>query len=79
MEEPIKQSKIGTAALVMGILAMLTLGSFFTFDILGIVFGVIGLRKKDTKTEFAKAGLILSAVATVIIIVIVTKAIFFGW
>ena len=79
-EEPLlKQSKTGIAALVMGILAIVTLGSFIIFDILGIVFGVIGLRKKDRKTGFAKAGLILSLAATVIIVVVVTGAVLFGW
>ncbi len=79
-EEPqLKQSKMGIAALVMGVIAIVLLGSFFVFDILGIIFGIVGMRKKDTKTGFAKAGLILSIIATVIIIIVMAVAIIFGW
>lgn len=70
-----KQSKIGIAAFVMGILSIATLGAFFTFDILGIIFGVIGLKRKNTKTSFAKIGLILSIVATVFVCIVMLIAV----
>lgn len=80
VEEPeLKQSKIGIVALVMGVIAIVSLGSFIVFDILGIIFGIVGMRKKDSKTGFAKAGLILSIIATVIIIIVMAVAIIFGW
>lgn len=78
-EEPLKQSKMGIAALVMGVIAIVSLGSLIVFDILGIVFGIVGMRKKDSKTGFAKAGLVLSVIATVIIVVVMGIAIIFGW
>ena len=78
-QEPLKQSKMGIAALVMGVIAIVSLGSLIVFDILGIIFGIVGMRNKDSKTGFAKAGLILSVIATVIIVVVMAIAIIFGW
>lgn len=78
-EPQLKQSKMGIAALVMGVIAIVSLGSLIVFDILGIIFGIVGMRKRDTKTGFAKAGLILSIIATVIIIIVMAVAIIFGW
>ena len=74
-----KQSKIGIAALVMGILAIVTLGLLFVFEILGIVFGIIGLRKNDARTSFAKAGLVLSVIATGLACLIVMLVYLLAW
>lgn len=57
-----KHSGLGITSFVLGLLGVLTFGILFIPEILGIIFGIIGLTDKSKKTEFALIGLILSCI-----------------
>lgn len=65
------QNGIGTAALIMGILQFLCLGTIGT--ILAIVFGKIGMNKAEqglaTNGGSAKAGFILGIIGAVLTVI----------
>ncbi len=65
-----KESGYGIASLVLGIISVLTLGALFLPELLGIIFGICGLRDKSKKTSLALTGLILSIVATVLLVIV---------
>ncbi len=56
--EPRKQSGLGIAALVVGILAFL-INPLYLCSLLAIIFGIIGSCKKDHKKGCAVVGIIL--------------------
>ncbi|MHC6219827.1 hypothetical protein [Arthrobacter sp. MMS24-S77] len=78
--KPSKGSGFGTAALVLGILAIvfsiIPIAGFIAFLLgpLAIIFGVIGLTRKFSKKGTSAAGLILG-VLSVIVAIIVTAII----
>lgn len=59
-ENTAKHSGFGITALVLGIISFLTIGILIIPEILGIIFGIIGLLDKPKKTSLAIAGLVLS-------------------
>ena len=65
-----KQSGFGIASLVLGIVSVISLGILIIPQILGIIFGIIGVCDKSKKRSLALAGLILSGLAMLLIIII---------
>lgn len=65
-----KQSGFGIASLVIGIISLLTLGVFFVPEILGIVFGILGLSDKAKKHTCAIAGLTISILSFFFVILL---------
>lgn len=68
IENKKQQSGFGIASFIFGILSIVTLGTFCFPEIIGIVFGITALKDKTKKHGLAKAGLIMSIIATVIVI-----------
>ncbi len=64
-----KQSGFGIAAFVLGIISILTMGCFIIPEILGIIFGIIGIKKSDKHT-LALLGLIFSIISALLIVFI---------
>lgn len=56
-------SVLGIASLVLGILAIFTLGCIVIPEIIGLIFGIIALNDKNHKHGVAIAGTVLSAVS----------------
>lgn len=69
-ENKIKQSGFGIASFVFGIISIITLGVFYFPEIIGIVFGIVGIKDKSKKHGMAKAGLIMSIASTIILILL---------
>lgn len=65
-----KNSKMGVASLVFGIIAACTAGVFFIPQVLGLVFGIIAIQNKESKHNFAVIGIILSGLAFVLFLVL---------
>lgn len=65
MEQQKKNSGLGIAALVFGILSLVA--PCFLFSLLSIIFG--GLRKKE---PFGKAGLSLGIIGVVISVIVIS-------
>ena len=63
-----QQSGFGIASFIFGIMSIITFGTFFFPEIIGIAFGIAGIKDKSKKTGLAKAGLIMSIIGTVILI-----------
>lgn len=63
-----KQSGMGIASLVLGIISILTLGVFIFPEIVGLVLGIIGILDKTHKKTLAIVGTVLSGIAIVIIV-----------
>lgn len=73
-----KNSGMSIASLVFGLIAICTFGTLYIPEILGIVFGIVGILDKDRKHNLAVAGLILSILSIVIMIVVVALALILG-
>lgn len=69
-ESQMRQSGFGIASFIFGIISIITLGSFYFPEIIGIAFGIAGLKDKSKKHGMAKAGLIMSIIGTVILILL---------
>lgn len=69
-----KNSPIGIAAFIMGILAICTLGIFLIPEILGLVFGVMAISDEKKKRTLAIGGLVMSGIALALGIVILVWA-----
>ncbi len=68
--EIMKNSGLGIASMIFGILGIFTLGCFFIPEILGLIFGIIAMGNKTKKHNFAVVGIVTSAIAFILIIVI---------
>lgn len=66
----LKNSALGIASFVLGILSVCTLGTSIILDILGVIFGIIALKDPNAKHKLPKAGLIMSVIAVVLFIII---------
>lgn len=64
-----KQSGLGIASFVLGIISMVSLGILFVPEILGIVFGIVGLTNKNSKKSFAIMGITFSAIAILVFVI----------
>lgn len=73
-----KNSGMSIASLVFGLIAICTFGVLYIPEILGIVFGIVGILDKDRKHNLAIAGLVLSILSIVIMIVLVAIALILG-
>lgn len=71
VNEKQKHSGFGIASLILGILSIITLGGLFIPEILGIIFGIIGIRDKTKKHGLAIAGLVTSIIGLIILILLV--------
>lgn len=69
-ETKMRQSGFGIASFIFGIISIITLGSFYFPEIIGIAFGIAGLKDKSKKHGMAKVGLIMSIIGTVILILV---------
>ena len=63
-----KDSGMGIAAFVLGIVSICTFGCLFIPEILGIVFGVMAVCDKNTKHGLAVGGLVMSGIAAVLVL-----------
>lgn len=70
----LKKSKLGIASLILGIISICTFGAFVIPEIVGIVLGAIALADKKTGNGFPLAGLILSIIGLIILILIIIIA-----
>ncbi len=68
--DKMKQSGFGIAALVFGIISAVSLGMFLVPEVLGVVFGIVGLTDKSKKRTFALAGLIASLISAVVFVIL---------
>lgn len=68
--DDMKNSGLGIAAMVCGIISLCTLGIFFLPEIIGLVLGIIAMGNKSKKHNFAVVGIVTSAIAFVLVIVI---------
>ena len=66
----IKNSGIGIAAFVLGIIAVCTFGCLIIPDILGLIFAIIALAEKNTKKTLAIVGLIMCIISFFLLIII---------
>lgn len=71
---PKSNTGFGIASLVLGIIAVCTLGMWFVPEILGLVFGIITLKNEQAKHGMAKAGVILSVISIVVLILVFVLA-----
>ena len=69
-----KFSGFGIASLVLGIIAICTFGVFLIPEILGLVFGIIGITHKDTKHSLDIAGIVTSIISLLLFILIMLVA-----
>lgn len=65
-----KNSGIGIASMVLGIISICFLGILFIPEIVGLILGIIAMGKTDTKHTFAVVGIVTSAIAFVLVVVI---------
>lgn len=70
-DNELKQSTFGIVSLVLGIISIVTFGILFIPEILGVLFGVLGICEKDKKKGFALAGLIMSGIMVLFILIAV--------
>lgn len=70
VEQKDRNSKMGVASLVFGIIAVCTVGIFFIPEVLGLIFGIIALQNKDSRHNFAVTGIVLSVVAVLVFILL---------
>ena len=66
----IKNSGLGIASMVLGIISVCFLGILFIPEIVGLILGIIAMGKKDTKHTFAVVGIVTSGIAFVLVVVI---------
>lgn len=67
---PMTNSGMGIASLVLGITSLTGLGAVFIPSILGLIFGIVGKRDKQHKTELATVGIVLSVISIILWIAI---------
>lgn len=65
-----KNSGLGIAAMICGIISVCTLGIFLLPEIVGLILGIIAMGDKGKKHNFAVVGIVTSAIAFVLVIVI---------
>lgn len=66
----LKNSGLGIASMVLGIISICSLGILFIPEIVGLILGIIAMGGNDTKHTFAIVGIVTSAIAFVLIMVI---------
>lgn len=69
-EPGMKNSGFGIASLVLGILAICTFGILIIPEIISLVLGIVDMTNKNTKHGVSIVGVILSVIATVLIILL---------
>lgn len=67
----LKNSGLGIASMICGIISLCTLGFYIMPEILGLVLGIIAVREKNTKHTFAIVGIVMSAIAFAITFAII--------
>lgn len=65
-----KNTGMGIASLVCGVIAICTLGGFIIPEILGIIFGIIAIRDKTAKNGLPIAGLVMSIISLLLLVLI---------
>lgn len=57
---------LGILSLIVGIVALITLGVFIIPEVLGLIFGILALKNSAAKRGWAIAGIVTSAIALLI-------------
>lgn len=73
---PMKQSGLGIASFVLGIIGLLFCGLLMIPEVLAIVFGLVGIKDKNHKRGLAIAGTILGVISVIGFIAFVLYGIF---
>lgn len=73
---PMKQSGLGIASFVLGIIGLLSCGLLMIPEVLAIVFGLVGIKDKNHKRGLAIAGTILGVISVIGFIAMVLYSIF---
>ena len=68
--KPQQHSGFGIVSFIFGIVSIITAGAFVIPEIIGLVFGYLGTRDASKKQGLGKAGMILSILSIVILLVI---------
>lgn len=75
---PIKNSGLGIAGFIFGILSLLSCGAFYIPEILGIVFSSLALKDKNSKHGLPIAGMIFSIIGALICAILILYGISSG-
>lgn len=62
-----KDSKMGIASFVMGVISLYSFGCILIPQILGVVFGIIAIANKDKKHTLAIIGLSMSIIGFILL------------
>lgn len=73
-----KNSVWGIISFVFGIISIITLGAFVIPQIVGIICGIVALAQKGYKKGLAIAGLVMSVIVMIGVIVLVALALMLG-
>lgn len=68
--DSMKNSGLGIAAMICGIISLCTLGAFFLPEIVGLILGIIAMGDKGKKHNFAVVGIVTSVIAFMLVIAI---------
>ena len=63
-----KNSGMGIASFVLGIVSICTFGCLFVPEILGIIFGIMAICNKNVKHGLAIGGLVMSVIAALVVL-----------
>lgn len=65
-----KNSGMGIASFVLGIVSICTFGCLFIPEILVIIFGIMAICDKNTKHGLAIGGLVMSVIAALVVLLL---------
>ena len=65
-----KNSGLGIASLIVGIVSLCTFGLFVIPEILGLIFGSIAMKDKDSKHELALVGIVTSGISIILAVIV---------
>lgn len=65
-----KNSGLGIASLIIGIVSVCTFGLFIIPEILSLIFGIIAMKDKDSKHELALVGIVTSGMAALLAVIV---------
>ena len=64
-----KNSALGIASLVLGIISIITFGALIIPELIGLIIGLIDLKNSNYKHSLAIAGITLSILSIVVLII----------
>lgn len=77
-EGTLRNSGVGIASFVLGIIAICTLGSLVIPEIIGIICSIISLNAKNTKKGFPIAGLIMCVASLLWFVFVIFISVLYG-